>query len=192
CQKKPDRIRHCCPNAQITQWQETACTNRFCTDCNIKQVCTIKMRQHAKDKHHQGNRSNCGNHKHDFECFTSTFQMQAHKHQIAHQINDPAANTKQGLTIGTNKTGNCCRSNGILNQDCATCQIATEWTKSSPGKTLTPTRSRQHGRHFRHSQTQTQIHKCHYNGRNNHTSPTRLCQTEIPTSEVAGKHMRHP
>src|SRR5699024_11868400 len=66
---------------------------------------------------HQGNRSNCGNHKHDLECFTSTFQMQAHKHQIAHQINDPAANAKQGFAISANETGNCCRSNSILNQD---------------------------------------------------------------------------
>src|SRR5690606_27895245 len=192
CQKKPDRIRYCCPDAQIAQWQETACTRSFSTDRNIKQVCTIKMGQHAKDEHHQGNRSNCGNHEHDFECFTSTFQMQTHKHQIAHQINAPAANTKQGFAISTNKTGNCCRSDGILNQDGTSGQIAAKGTKSSPGKTVSPTRSRQHGRHFRHGQTHTQIHECHHNGRNKHTSPTRLCQTKIPTGEVTGNHIRDP
>ncbi len=39
------------------------------------------------------------------------------KRHRAHQINDPAANTKQGFAKGTNETGNCCRSNSIFNQD---------------------------------------------------------------------------
>ena len=117
--------------------------------------------------------------------------MQAHKNQIAHQINDPAANTKQGFAIGTNETGNCCRSNGIFNQDGTPGQIAAKGTKSSTSKTVTPTCSRQHGRHFGHGQTHTQIHKCHYNGRNKHASPTRLCQTKIPASEVTGNYVSY-
>ncbi|MNN27992.1 hypothetical protein D3C81_1415450 [compost metagenome] len=147
------------------------------------------MRHHRDQEHAQGNRRHGGDDEHQLQRFTDAKDVDADKDDVEGQVDHPAANAEQRLTIGTDEHGNRGRGDGVFDQDCRAGQKPAPGPERTAGKAVAATGGGNHRRQFCQGEAHAQVHGGHQQGGEEHATPAALGQAEVPAGVVAGNHI---
>ena len=172
-EEEPDRIGDRRPHADIAERQEAAGAGGF-GHRNIEQVGHREVRHHRDDKHAEGNRCHGGDDKHQLQRLTDAEDMDADKQHVEGQVDRPATNAEQRLTVGTDKHRNRRWGNGVLDEDCRAGKKTAQGTEGAAGKTVAAASGGDHRGQFCQGEAHAQVHQRHQQGGEKHAAPAAL------------------
>ncbi|MNJ46936.1 hypothetical protein D3C77_420790 [compost metagenome] len=147
------------------------------------------MRHHGHQEHAQGDRRDGGDDEHQLQCFTDAEDVDADKDDVEGQVDHPAANTEQRLTVRADEHGNGCRGDGVFDQDRRAGEESAPGAERAAGKAVAATGGGDHRGQLGEGKTHAQVHGRHQQRGEEHPAPATLGQAEVPAGVVAGNHI---